>query len=68
MKKLILIALAAVVMAGCGEKINGITLEEGDTKTYETKEYLIIYKIEGFNGFGQTIWRFDKIVNKKDSL
>lgn len=50
------------------DKINGIQLNEGDTKTYETKDYIIIYEISGFNGFGQPFWDFKEIINKKDSL
>lgn len=70
MKKIILLALFAMILVtSCSNnKINGIRLDIGDTKTYETKDYLIIYEIEGFNGFGQPFWEFKKIINKKDSL
>lgn len=69
MKKLFILALAAILTISCvDQKINGIPLEEGDTMTYETKDYLIIYKISGFDNFGQAIWEFEKIINKKDSL
>lgn len=70
MKKIILLALSAMILAtGCSnEKINGIQLQTGDTKTYETKEYLIIYEVKGFNGFGKPFWELKKIINKKDSL
>ena len=70
MKKIILLAFVALMMpTSCTkEKINGIQLTEGDTKTYETKDYLIIYEIKSFNGFGQPRWKFKEIINKKDSL
>ena len=68
-KKIILLALTMILATSCSNyKINGIQLNEGDTKTYETKDYLIIYEIEGFNGFGQPLWEFKEIINKKDSL
>ena len=69
MKKIILLALTIILATSCSnDKINGIQLNEWDTKTYETKDYLIIYEVEGFNGFGQTFWEFKEIINKKDSL
>lgn len=69
MKKIILLSFAMILANSCSnEKINGIQLNVGDTKTYETKDYLIIYEVEGFNGFGQTFWNFKEIINKKDSL
>ena len=69
MKKIILLAFAMILAISCSNnKINGIELNVGDTKTYETKDYLIIYEVEGFNGFGQTFWEFKEIINKKDSL
>ena len=69
MKKIILLAFAMILAISCSnEKINGIQLNKGDTKTYETKDYLIIYEVGGFNGFGQPLWEFKKIINKKDSL
>lgn len=69
MKKIILLAFTMILATSCGnDKINGIQLNKGDTQTYETKDYLIIYKIKGFNGFGQAIWEFKEIINKKDSL
>ena len=67
-KKIILLALTIILTTSCSNtKINGIQLNKGDTKTYETKEYLIIYEIDGFNGFGEPVWKFKEIVNKKDS-
>ena len=70
MKKIILLAFVVLMMStSCTkEKINGIQLTEGDTKTYETKDYLIIYEIKSFNGFGLPRWEFKEIINKKDSL
>lgn len=71
MKKIILLALFAMILAtSCSnnKKINGIQLSIGDTKTYETKDYLIIYEIRGFNGFSEPNWEFKEIINKKDSL
>ena len=69
MKKIILLVFAMILAISCSnEKINGIQLNKGDTQTYETKDYLIIYEIDGFNGFGQPLWKFKKIINKKDSL
>ena len=69
MKKIILLVLTMILATSCGnDKINGIQLNEGDTKTYETKDYLIIYEIEGFDKFGQARWCFKEIINKKDSL
>ena len=70
MKKIILLALFAMILViSCTNgQINGIQLHTGDTKTYETKEYLIIYEVVGFNGFGEASWKFKKIINKKDSL
>ena len=70
MKKVILLALFAMILAtSCSnEKINGIQLNEGDTKTYETKDYLIIYEVTCFNGFGNAFWELKEIINKKDSL
>ena len=70
MKKIILLALFAMILANScsNEKINGIRLSVGDTKTYETKDYLIIYEVKGFNGFGEANWEFKEIINKKDSL
>ena len=70
MKKIIILALFAMILAtSCdNKKINGIRLYKGDTKTYETKDYLIIYEIRGFNGFGEPHWEFKEIINKKDSL
>jgi hypothetical protein len=69
MKKIILLALTIILVTGCNRgKINGIQLNKGDTKTYETKDYLIIYEISGFNDFGGPFWKFKEIINKKDSL
>ena len=69
MKKIFLLALTALMMAGCvNEKINGIPLEEGSTMTYETKDYIIRYEVTGFNNFGQAIWAFKEIRNKRDSI
>ena len=69
MKKIILLAFAMILAISCSNnEINGIQLNVGDTKTYETKDYLIIYEVEGFNGFGATLWKFKEIINKKDSL
>ena len=69
MKKIILLVFAMILAISCSnEKINGIQLNKGDTQTYETKDYLIIYEVEGFNGFGQPLWNFKKIINKGDSL
>ena len=69
MKKIILLVFATILAISCSNnKINGIQLSEGDTKTYETKDYLIIYEVEGFNGFGEPFWEFKEIINKKDSL
>ena len=70
MKKIILLALLAMILAtSCSkDKINGIPLNAGDTKTYETKDYRIIYEVKGFNGFGKAHWEFKEIINKKDSL
>ena len=48
------------------DKINGIQLKEGDTKTYETKDYLIIYEVKSFNGFGEPFWEFKEIINKNN--
>ena len=68
MKKIILLVFAMILAISCdNDKINGIQLCEGDTKTYETKDYLIIYEVSGFNGFGP-LWEFKEIINKKDSL
>lgn len=68
MKKIILLALAIILVIGCSsDRINGIQLNQGDTKTYETKDYLIIYEMMGVNGFGP-VWKFKEIINKKDSL
>lgn len=69
MKKIILLAFATILATSCSnDKINGIQLNVGDTKTYETKDYLIIYEVRRINGLGQTFWEFKEIINKKDSL
>lgn len=69
MKKIILLIFTIILTTSCVKnKINGIQLNVGDTKTYETKDYLIIYKVEGFNSFGEPFWEFKEIINKKDSL
>lgn len=69
MKKIILLTFATILAISCrDDKINGIQLHKGDTKTYETKDYIIIYEVSGINGLGQTFWEFKKIINKKDSL
>ena len=56
------------LLYSCTPTINGIKLSVGDTQTYETKEYLIIYEITGTNNFGQPIWKFKKIINKTDTI
>ena len=66
MKKLLL-ALVILLTSCTNPRINGIPLNEGDTKTYETKDYLIIYEVESFT-FGITNWKFKGIINKKDSI
>ena len=69
MKKIILLTFAIILATSCSyRKINGIQLNKGDTKTYETKDYLIIYEVKGFSNFGQPLWEFKEIINKKDSL
>lgn len=69
MKKLILLVFTIILLTGCAnERINGIPLEVGDTKTYETKEYVVVYEISDFNNFGQAMWKFRGILNKKDSI
>ena len=65
MKKFILLAFAMILATSCDtDKINGIQLKKGDTKTYETKDYLIIYEIDGFTG-AMPCWKFKEIINKK---
>lgn len=66
MKKLLL-ALVILLTSCTNQTINGIPLNEGDTKTYETKEYLIIYEVESFT-LGIANWKFKGIINKKDSI
>ena len=69
MKKIILLAFAMILVISCSnDRINGIQLNKGDTKTYETKDYIIIYEVSGINGFNQPFWKFKEIINKKDSL
>ena len=70
MKKIILLAIAMILAASCSnnDKINGIQLNKGDTKTYETKDYLIIYEVDRFNGLREPCWKFKEIINKKDTL
>ena len=69
MKKIILLALAMILTNSCSNyKINGIQLNVGDTQTYETKDYIIIYEVEDFDCFGQPFWKFKEIINKKDLL
>jgi len=67
MKKIILLIFTMILAVGCSnDKINGIQLKEGDTKTYETKDYLIIYEVKSFNGFGEPFWEFKEIINKNN--
>lgn len=70
MKNIILLTFATMLAISCSgdDEINGIRLHRGDTKTYETKDYLIIYEVSGITGLGRTTWEFKKIINKKDSL
>jgi hypothetical protein len=70
MKKIILLALAIILVTGCSrDRINGIQLNKGDTKTYETKDYLIIYEMTGIKNLSrEPVWKFKEIINKKDSL
>ena len=69
MKKIILLVFVMILTTSCNsDKINGIQLNKGDTKTYETKDYLIIYKIKGINTLREPVWEFKEIINKKDSL
>lgn len=69
MKKIILLTLTMILSISCSNyKVNGIELNEGDIKTYETKDYLIIYEVSGFDMFGGPFWEFKEIINKKDSL
>ena len=69
MKKIIPLVFAIILAISCSDdEINGIQLHKGDTKTYETKDYLIIYEVSGISGLGRTTWKFKEIINKKDSL
>lgn len=67
MEKLLLVICTIVLFTSCGYKaINGIPLEKGNTMTYETKDYFIIYELDCFNGFGQPSWTLKEIRNKDD--
>ena len=57
------------LLYSCTPTINGIELSVGDTRTYETKEYFIIYEITDINEIvGLPTWKLKKIINKTDTI
>ena len=67
MKKLLLLALAAIMMVGCDDKYKIIGLKEGDIRTTETEHYIYVEKCGGFNGLNEPFWEYVKIISK-DSI
>ena len=55
-------AFSALTFTGCsctgkGNKTQTTTAASAvQAKTYETKDYLIIYEVKGFNNFGQSLY------------
>ena len=65
MKKLLLLALLLIMIGCTRESVHDFPLDVGDTKTYETREYIIIYEVTGFNRYNRAIWGFKEIKVKK---
>ena len=56
------------------EEIEGLMVEilyeyeEGDLKLTFTRDYIIIDSCAGFNGFGQSVWKYNKTISRSDTI
>ena len=68
MKKIFYLCFSILVLIGCdtGRDVNYKT-GKGDIKLTITKEYIIVYYCTFNNGFGQSIWEFEKTISRSDS-
>lgn len=67
MKKLLLLVFAVIMLTGCNDKYEIISLKEGDIRTTETEHYIYVEKCGGFNGLNEPFWEYVKIISK-DSI
>lgn len=69
MKKVLVILLAIVALSSCtGGKSIHIPIKEGDTRTTETEEYIVVERCTGTTGFGygNPIWEFESVTKKEN--
>ena len=71
MKKILCLcfSFSLLFLLGCrgGKDIN-IDIKEGDKRIISNPDYLIIEVCGGRNGFGVTVWKFDRVINKTDTV
>lgn len=69
MKKMLCLCFSVLLLIGCSAEGRSVKYEidEGDIKLTITKDYIIVDSCSFINGFGQTIWKFDKTISKSDS-
>ncbi len=66
MKKVIILVLGLIILSSCASDTNfHVPIKEGDTRTTETKDYIMTEVCTGANSFGHLFWKKVSI-EKKD--
>ena len=69
MKKILCLCFSISLFIGCsadGRRVK-YEIDRGDMKLTITKDYIIVDSCSFINGFGQTVWEFNKTISKSDS-
>ena len=69
MKKILCLCFSVLLLIGCSAEGRSVKYEidKGDIKLTITKDYIIVDSCSFINGFGQTVWEFNKTISKSDS-
>jgi hypothetical protein len=69
MKKTLCLCFSTLLLFGCAKEGRSVKYEidKGDMKLTITKDYIIVDSCSFINGFGQTVWEFNKTISKSDS-
>jgi len=69
MKKISCLCFSILLLIGCSAEGRRVEYEidKGDMKLTITKNYIIVDSCSFINGFGQTVWEFNKTISKSDS-
>ena len=69
MKKMLCLCFSIFLLIGCSAEGRSVKYEidKGDMKLIITKDYIIVDSCSFINGFGQTVWEFNKTISKSDS-